>query len=234
MMVHEFLEHRTAPARPGNSNRSWNIADSPRWPLSDSRHRGENLHTLFNCGEHEKMSTLMAPVAGHVRMTACDSGSISTHVRPVVGSARPRSSVFSADARVQARSCIVDLSSRTEPASVRAVPFSSLRARADRPNFGLVSSGASVAIHTDLTVGPTKVERMMFRSMKRRITIGGWFTLLVAAAGIGLLSGSPIGIRSVAFWFLICSVPSAVMLMVWGGAPPLTVAEVIYAAEQKA
>jgi len=106
--------------------------------------------------------------------------------------------------------------------------------RADRPNFGPVSSGASVATHTDLTVGQRKRERIMFRSMNRRITVGVWITLLVAVAGIGLLSGASITMRSVAFWFLVCSVPPAVMLMVWRGAPPLTVAEVIYAVDQKA
>ena len=73
----------------------------------------------------------------------------------------------------------------------------------------------------------------MFRSTNRRVTIGVWLALLVAVAGIGLLSGAPITMGSVAFWFLVCSVPPAVMLMVWRGAPPLTVAEVIYAADQK-
>ncbi len=74
----------------------------------------------------------------------------------------------------------------------------------------------------------------MFRSMNRRVTIGVWFALLVAVAGIGLLSGVPITMRSGAFWFLVSSVPPAIMLIVWRGAPPLTVAEVIYAVDQKA
>jgi len=38
MSVHEFLEHRTAPARPGKSNRSWNIAYSARCPLCNWAH----------------------------------------------------------------------------------------------------------------------------------------------------------------------------------------------------
>jgi hypothetical protein len=74
----------------------------------------------------------------------------------------------------------------------------------------------------------------MFRSTNRRVTIGVWFGLLVAVAGVGLLSGVPFTMRSGAFWFFVCSVPPAVMLMVWRGAPPPTVAEVIYAVDQKA
>ena len=38
--------------------------------------------------------------------------------------------------RLTTRSCIVEASSRTEPASVRVVPLLSRRGRADRPNFG--------------------------------------------------------------------------------------------------
>jgi hypothetical protein len=74
----------------------------------------------------------------------------------------------------------------------------------------------------------------MFRSMNRRVTIGVWFALLLAVAGVGLLSGAPITVRSSAFWFCVCSVPPAVMLMLWRGAPPLTAAQVIRTVDQQA
>ena len=75
----------------------------------------------------------------------------------------------------------------------------------------------------------------MFRSINRRVAIGVWFALLTIVAGVGLLSGAPITMRSGAFWFfVVCSVPSAVMLVMWHGDPPLTAAAVIHAADQKA
>ena len=74
----------------------------------------------------------------------------------------------------------------------------------------------------------------MFKATNRRVTIGVWFALLATLAAVGLVLGVPITIRSLAFWFLVCSVPPAIMLMVWRGAPPLTVAEVLYAVDQKA
>lgn len=74
----------------------------------------------------------------------------------------------------------------------------------------------------------------MFRSMNRRVAICVWFALLLAVAGVGLLSGAPITMRSGAFWFFVCCVPPAVMLMMWHGAPPLTAAEVIHAVDHKA
>ena len=74
----------------------------------------------------------------------------------------------------------------------------------------------------------------MFRSTSRRVTIGVWFALLATAAAAGLLSGAPITMGSAAFWFFVCSVPPAIMLMLWRDAPPPTVAEVIYAVDHKA
>ncbi|HEY3243920.1 MAG TPA: hypothetical protein VGM03_11270 [Phycisphaerae bacterium] len=36
-----------------------------------------------------------------------------------------------------------------------------------------------------------------------------------------------------AFWLVACVVPPAVMLMVWRGAPPPTVAEILHAVDRR-
>ena len=68
----------------------------------------------------------------------------------------------------------------------------------------------------------------MFRSINRRVIIGVWFALLATVAAVGLVLGVPITMRSGAFWFFVCCVPPAVMLMVWHGDPPLTASQVIH------
>ena len=71
----------------------------------------------------------------------------------------------------------------------------------------------------------------MSRSIDRRAVIGVWFAVLVAVAGAGALSGVSITIGISALWFLACVVPPAVMLMLWRGAPPPTVAEILHAVD---
>jgi hypothetical protein len=73
----------------------------------------------------------------------------------------------------------------------------------------------------------------MSRSINRRTVIGVWFAVLVAVAGAGALSGVSITIGISALWFVACVVPPAVMLMVWRGAPPPTVAEILHAVNRR-
>ena len=63
--------------------------------------------------------------------------------------------------------------------------------------------------------------------------IGVWFAVLVVVAGAGARSGVSITIGISALWFVACVVPPAVMLMVWRGAPPPTVAEILHAVDQR-
>jgi len=53
MMVHDFLEHRAAPARPGKSNRSWNIADSARrrCPIGYTSQDATSVPSVFRACE---------------------------------------------------------------------------------------------------------------------------------------------------------------------------------------
>lgn len=73
----------------------------------------------------------------------------------------------------------------------------------------------------------------MSRALNRPTVIGVWFAVLVAVAGAGALSGVTITIGISTLWFIACVVPPAVMLMVWRGAPPPTVAEILYAVERR-
>ena len=73
----------------------------------------------------------------------------------------------------------------------------------------------------------------MLRSINRRTVIGVWLSVLLAAAGAGALSGVSITIGINALWLVACVVPPAVMLMVWRGAPPPTMAEILHAVDRR-
>ena len=73
----------------------------------------------------------------------------------------------------------------------------------------------------------------MFRSPNLRIAISAWFALLVAVAVVGALAGASITLENSALWFLAGIVPPAVMLMVWRGAPPQTVAEILHTVDRR-
>ena len=73
----------------------------------------------------------------------------------------------------------------------------------------------------------------MFRSSNLGIAIGVWLTILVAIAGIGALAGASFTLENSALWFLAGIVPPAVMLMVWRGAPPATVAEILHTVDRR-
>jgi hypothetical protein len=71
----------------------------------------------------------------------------------------------------------------------------------------------------------------MFRSRNRALALGAWLALFVGIAAAGALSGAAFTLSAGAFWFAACVVPPVVMLAVWRGAPPLTVAEVLHAVD---
>lgn len=73
----------------------------------------------------------------------------------------------------------------------------------------------------------------MLNEKHLRILIGAWVALLVAAAGAAVLSGVVITLSLSALWFIAGVVPPAVMLMVWRGAPPPIMAEILYAVERR-
>jgi hypothetical protein len=68
--------------------------------------------------------------------------------------------------------------------------------------------------------------------MTRPIAVGIWCVLLLLVAGAAALAGVPITGAAGSLWIAACVVPPAIMLMVWRGAPPQTVAEVLHAVDQ--
>jgi hypothetical protein len=73
----------------------------------------------------------------------------------------------------------------------------------------------------------------MSRSINRRTFIDVWLAVLVAVAGAGGLLGVSISVGTIALWFVACVVPPAAMLMIWRGAPPPTIAEVLHAVDRR-
>ncbi len=69
--------------------------------------------------------------------------------------------------------------------------------------------------------------RMLYSS------IGVWFAIVAAVAGLGPLSGAPITIGTGVLALVVGLVPPAIMLKLWGGAPPQTVAELLHATDRE-
>ena len=74
----------------------------------------------------------------------------------------------------------------------------------------------------------------MFQSITRPIAIGIWFALLLLVAAVGEVIGMPITAAAGSLWVAACVVPPAIMLLVWRGAPPQTVAEVLHSVDHQA
>jgi hypothetical protein len=72
----------------------------------------------------------------------------------------------------------------------------------------------------------------MSKSPSRGTIIGVWFTVLAVVAGAGAVGGVSITMGTRALLSVACLVPPAIMLMVWRGAPPPTVAEQLHAVDR--
>lgn len=73
----------------------------------------------------------------------------------------------------------------------------------------------------------------MRKSITRNTVIGAWLAALALIAVAGTLSGVSITFGSSALWFVVCVVPPAILLMVWRGAPPPTVAEILHSVDRR-
>jgi hypothetical protein len=73
----------------------------------------------------------------------------------------------------------------------------------------------------------------MFQSDERYTVIGVWIAALVAVAVVGALSGISITVGASVLWLAACVVPPAVTLIVWQGAPPPTVAEILHTVHRR-
>ncbi len=73
---------------------------------------------------------------------------------------------------------------------------------------------------------------MMLTRLPRGTVVGVWFAVLAAVVGCGVLWGVSITIATGALLLIAGVVPPAIMLIVWRGAPPPTVAELLHAVER--
>ena len=73
----------------------------------------------------------------------------------------------------------------------------------------------------------------MFQSITRGTVVSLWLAALVVLAAVGIFAGVAMTLDNGALWLVACLAPPSVMLMVWRGAPPPTVAEILYAADRK-
>jgi hypothetical protein len=72
----------------------------------------------------------------------------------------------------------------------------------------------------------------MSKSPSRGTIIGVWFTVLAVVAGAGAVGGVSITMGTRALLLVACLGPPAIMLMVWRGTPPPTVAELLHAIDR--
>jgi hypothetical protein len=72
----------------------------------------------------------------------------------------------------------------------------------------------------------------MSREMNRSTLLGVWFAVLGAVVGGGALGGVSITTGTSALLLAACFVPPAIMMMLWRGAPPQTVAELLHAVDR--
>ena len=73
----------------------------------------------------------------------------------------------------------------------------------------------------------------MLDSLTRARAIGIWFTAVVSVTIAAGLLGAPLSGSTAVFLGLTCLVPPAVMLMVWRGPAPPTVAETINSVDRR-
>ncbi len=69
----------------------------------------------------------------------------------------------------------------------------------------------------------------MFSNVNRGTAVGLWFAVMVGAAACGIFFGVEVTPSTGALLLAACVVPPAIMLFMWRGAPPATVAELLHA-----
>jgi hypothetical protein len=72
----------------------------------------------------------------------------------------------------------------------------------------------------------------MLKDLSRARLAGAWCAVLVVIGSLGVAAGAPVSTSNFGMWLAACLVPPSVMLVAWRGAPPLTIAEVLYAANR--
>ena len=71
----------------------------------------------------------------------------------------------------------------------------------------------------------------MLKDISRTRLVGAWCAAVLVIGACGVVLGMPITVGFAALLLVTCVVPPAVMLLVWGGTPPQTVAELLYSVD---
>jgi hypothetical protein len=69
----------------------------------------------------------------------------------------------------------------------------------------------------------------MLNGISRARLIGAWFAAVIVMLACSVVGGMALTLNIGELWLAACLVPPAVMLLVWRGARPVTVAELLYA-----
>jgi hypothetical protein len=68
----------------------------------------------------------------------------------------------------------------------------------------------------------------MLKDISRFRLIGAWCAAVVVIGACGVVAGMPLTIGYAALLLVVGLAPPAILLLVWRGAPPQTVAELLY------
>jgi hypothetical protein len=68
----------------------------------------------------------------------------------------------------------------------------------------------------------------MLKGLSRTRLVGAWLAAVIAIGAISVVAGAAISLSNVELLLVACLVPPTVMLLVWRGAPPVTVAELLH------
>jgi hypothetical protein len=73
----------------------------------------------------------------------------------------------------------------------------------------------------------------MLKAMSRSTAIGVWFAIVAVAAAVAtVVLGVVVTMGTGLLLLAACFVPPAIMFIVWRGAPPVTIAEVLHEADR--
>jgi hypothetical protein len=67
----------------------------------------------------------------------------------------------------------------------------------------------------------------------RAVGIIAWLSVVTAVVLAGLLKDAPLTVSTAVFLFIACMAPLGVVRLIWRGAPPPTVAEVINTVDRR-
>jgi hypothetical protein len=71
----------------------------------------------------------------------------------------------------------------------------------------------------------------MLKDISRTRLAAIWVAAVIVMAAFSVVWGMALTLNSSAIWLVVCLAPPAVMLLVWRGAPPLTIAELIHSVD---